>query len=245
MLKKYKRKEEQLMKDLCIFGRLIVLIAFPIGLLFLLFNLFIGFLIIITSIVVWNICGHYLAKERSLEAQNIKMEERQLKQENILTNRRKSISSSKIDNMQRFSTNNDCSKKIYNKYYSDYSEKPYISQDRKILSTVKRNPSSHPSKDMVDNNLNGKFYESIKDIDTAIALYEYNIHHRFEGNYPYDRLSIIYRKRKGYRKEINVLETAIDVFTQDVPRSRSDRAKKLSKFKERLKKAKELADKTI
>ncbi len=101
------------------------------------------------------------------------------------------------------------------------------------------------SNDLVKNNTNGSIYESMGDIDTAIALYEYNVNHRFEGNHPYDRLSIIYRKRKEYYNEIIVLETAIDVFTHDVPRSRPDRAKKLSKFKERLKKAKELADKAI
>ncbi len=55
------------MKRLVIVGRLLAFIIFLIGLLFLLFNPFIGLLIIIASIVVWNICGHYLAKERSLE----------------------------------------------------------------------------------------------------------------------------------------------------------------------------------
>lgn len=94
--------------------------------------------------------------------------------------------------------------------------------------------------DLVDNNLKGIKCEKAGKIDDAIALYEYNVQHRFEGNHPYDRLAIIYRKRKEYDKEIKVLETAIDVFTHDVPISRPDRAKKLSKFKERLLKAKEL-----
>lgn len=81
--------------------------------------------------------------------------------------------------------------------------------------------------------------------DDAIVLYEYNVQHRFDGNHPYDRLAIIYRKRKEYKKEIEVLKTAIDVFTHDVPHSRPDRAKKLTKFKERLKKARELERKTL
>lgn len=63
------------MKDLFIIGRLIAFIAFPIGLLFLLFNPFIAFLIIMGSIVIWNLCGHYLKKERSLEEQNTDMAE--------------------------------------------------------------------------------------------------------------------------------------------------------------------------
>ncbi len=57
------------MKDLAIIGRLIAFVVFPIGLLFLLFNLCIGLLIIIASIVVWNICGYYLTKKRNLEDQ--------------------------------------------------------------------------------------------------------------------------------------------------------------------------------
>ena len=58
------------MKDLFIIGRLIAFIAFPIGLLFLLLNPFIAFFIIIASTVIWNLCGHYLKKEHTLEEQN-------------------------------------------------------------------------------------------------------------------------------------------------------------------------------
>lgn len=61
------------MKDLFIFGRFIVLITFPVGLLFLFFNPFIGFLIIIGSIVIWNLCGYNLKKEYSLEEHNTEM----------------------------------------------------------------------------------------------------------------------------------------------------------------------------
>lgn len=57
------------MKGLIIVGRLIAFIAFPIGLILLLFNPLIGFLIIIVSIVMWNIFGYYLKKEYNLEEQ--------------------------------------------------------------------------------------------------------------------------------------------------------------------------------
>lgn len=57
------------MKNFDIFGRLIAAIAFPIGLLFLLFSRLIGCLIIIASIAVWNICGYYLKKGYQAEEQ--------------------------------------------------------------------------------------------------------------------------------------------------------------------------------
>lgn len=90
---------------------------------------------------------------------------------------------------------------------------------------------------MIDNNLKGKRLESIDEIDQAIKLYEYNIENRFQGNFPYDRLAIIYRKRKQYNDEIRVLKLAIDVFVNDVDNSRPDKYKKLEKFKTQLQKA--------
>lgn len=57
------------MKNLVLVGRLIAFIAFPIGLLLLLFSRLIGFLIIISSIAVWSICGYYLKKGYQAEEQ--------------------------------------------------------------------------------------------------------------------------------------------------------------------------------
>ncbi len=55
------------MKNLAIFGRLISLIAILVGLLLLLSYPFISFVIIIVSIIVWNICGYSLKKLYSQE----------------------------------------------------------------------------------------------------------------------------------------------------------------------------------
>jgi len=74
-------------------------------------------------------------------------------------------------------------------------------------------------------------------IDEAIKLYEENISEESGGNHPYDRLAIIYRKRKQYDEEIRVLKKAIDVFTS---LTRPDAVKKLAKFKERLEKVQEI-----
>lgn len=89
---------------------------------------------------------------------------------------------------------------------------------------------------MVNNNLRGKELEKEGNIDVAIRLYEENISLRFDGSFPYDRLITIYRKQKDYANESRVLENAIDVFTHDIPQSRPDRDKKLTKYKERLNK---------
>ena len=95
----------------------------------------------------------------------------------------------------------------------------------------------------VDRNLKGIKLEKQGKESKAIEQYKKNVAKRFEGNHPYDRLAIYYRKKKDYDNEIKVLETAIDVFTNDVPKERSDRLPKLNKFKERLNKAKELKSK--
>lgn len=95
----------------------------------------------------------------------------------------------------------------------------------------------------VERNLMGIKLEKEGKVDEAIELYEQNVRENFEGNHPYDRLSIIYRKRNQIDEEIRVLEKAIWVFENVVYKERGDRVPKLEKFKVRLKKAKALKDK--
>ncbi|MGJ0914137.1 hypothetical protein [Enterococcus avium] len=95
---------------------------------------------------------------------------------------------------------------------------------------------------MVENNLKGMELEKANNINAAIRLYEENVSSCFEGNHPYDRLAIIYRKRKDYDNEIRVLEAAISVFSE-IKSPRQDVKPKLAKFKVRLSKAKELKNK--
>jgi DNA polymerase III epsilon subunit family exonuclease len=80
-------------------------------------------------------------------------------------------------------------------------------------------------------------------MDEAVRLYELLIESNFEGNYPYDRLAIIYRKRKDYNNEVRVISHAIWVFENIVSPDRVDRDVKLAKFFERLEKAKLLMEK--
>ena len=95
-----------------------------------------------------------------------------------------------------------------------------------------------------ENNVNGAEFEKQKDIETAIKFYEANVAARFEGNYPYDRLAIIYSKMKRYEDEKRVLEIAIDVFEHDVYAERGDRSPKLIKFRERLAKVEQKLNKS-
>ncbi|MDR6225724.1 HIRAN domain-containing protein [Desmospora profundinema] len=98
--------------------------------------------------------------------------------------------------------------------------------------------------DQVDRNLLGKELEKDGFIDNAIELYELNIKEGFEGNGPYDRLAIIYRKREEYEEEIRVLKKGIEIFSKIEKTSpRSDVSPKLDKFKERLNKAEKFLNK--
>lgn len=92
----------------------------------------------------------------------------------------------------------------------------------------------------VKRNLKGIGLEKAKKVDDAIKLYEENVKENFEGSHPYNRLAIIYRKRKEIDNEIKVLEKAVWVFENIVYKGRSDRLPKLVKFKKRLEKAKKL-----
>jgi len=85
-------------------------------------------------------------------------------------------------------------------------------------------------------NLEGIELEKQGKIDEAIELYEKNINENFEGNHPYDRLAIIYNKRKQIDNEIRVLKKAISVFDNVVSDERGDKLTKLEKFQKRLKK---------
>lgn len=92
----------------------------------------------------------------------------------------------------------------------------------------------------VERNLRGIELEKSGRVDEAIQLYEENVKENFEGNHPYDRLAIIYRKRNLINEEIRVLEKAVWVFENIVFEKRVDRLPKLEKFKKRLEKAREL-----
>ena len=56
-------------------------------------------------------------------------------------------------------------------------------------------------------------YEAAGDLEQAIDYYERSVAKRFDGSYPYERLAILYRKRKQYSEEIRICDTAVEVLT--------------------------------
>jgi tetratricopeptide (TPR) repeat protein len=119
-----------------------------------------------------------------------------------------------------------------------------IKRNTRVKVTEKPYKEIKIPRDPVDRNLTGKELEKEGYVDNAIELYELNVKARFEGNSPYDRLTIIYRKRKQYDEEIRVLEQAISVFEALSKSSpRQDVNPKLDKFRERLKKVRSIANK--
>ena len=81
---------------------------------------------------------------------------------------------------------------------------------------------------MVDRNLRGKTLEKSDHIDKAAVLYEENITDKFSGSHPYERLRIIYTKRKDYSNAIRVCRAYIDMSPK--------KDKKRTRFQDRLEK---------
>jgi tetratricopeptide (TPR) repeat protein len=89
----------------------------------------------------------------------------------------------------------------------------------------------------LERNLKGREYELSNQIDKAIELYEQNVKEQFDGSFPYNRLSIIYKGMGQIDSEIRILEQAVNVFTKVAKQGRGDGQQKLEKFEERLSKA--------
>jgi hypothetical protein len=94
--------------------------------------------------------------------------------------------------------------------------------------------------DFVDRNLRGQDLEKQGLVENAIELYEANVRDGFDGNFPYDRLAVIYRRRKQFDREAAVLRRAVQVFEIMKDSPRSDVAPKLAAFRKRLEKAESL-----
>jgi tetratricopeptide (TPR) repeat protein len=73
----------------------------------------------------------------------------------------------------------------------------------------------------------------------AIVIYEGMLNDSFDGSRPYDRLAVLYKKLKRPDDVIRVLEKAVYVFENIVYKERTDRVRKLEKYKDKLKNEKE------
>jgi len=97
---------------------------------------------------------------------------------------------------------------------------------------------SREENEAIDRNLRGRDLEKQGNITDAIELYELNVAYGFEGDFPYDRLRVIYSKQRRYSDVIRVLEKAIDIFDRKVSPTRPDRLPKLAKFHKHLERVK-------
>jgi hypothetical protein len=98
-------------------------------------------------------------------------------------------------------------------------------------------------KDPVERNIQGRELERAGFIENAIEFYQANLRDGFEGNYPYDRLAVIFRQRGDLAAEILVLKRAMQVFGALQGTFRADVAPKLARFAARLSGAQRLAEK--
>lgn len=72
--------------------------------------------------------------------------------------------------------------------------------------------------DCAKRNTKGKEYEKAGKIGLAIKTYEKNIDGEcYPACHSFDRLMVLYRKRKEYNKELAVIEKALDVLCERYP----------------------------
>lgn len=93
--------------------------------------------------------------------------------------------------------------------------------EERLLGTARRNNE-------------GVAYEKDGRIDDAIAVYEENIKVGYPAAHAYERLMILYRKRKEYAQEVRVIRRAIEVY------SSTNMTAFVEKYNKRLLKATEL-----
>lgn len=74
----------------------------------------------------------------------------------------------------------------------------------------------------------GMDYESSGAIEDAIRYYEAAVAENFSGTYPYQRLAVLYRRKKQYSDEIRICDCAINMF-----QGHANREKMVSDFQHR------------
>ncbi len=82
----------------------------------------------------------------------------------------------------------------------------------------------------------GKKFEKEDELEKACACYEGCVKNRFNGNGPYDRLIILYRKLDRPDDVLRIVKRAINIFEKVAKQGRSDGAKKLEKYQIQLEK---------
>ncbi|MBP3904154.1 exonuclease domain-containing protein [Turicibacter sp.] len=82
--------------------------------------------------------------------------------------------------------------------------------------TLHINKTNSNSSDIFDKQLvSAKKFEESGEIDEAINVYEECVHLKCKDNIPYDRLIILYRKKRQKENEIRILKLAIEIFNKN------------------------------
>jgi methyltransferase-like protein len=89
-----------------------------------------------------------------------------------------------------------------------------LNMELEKLKQENRKTQERLEKTVLRNN-SGIDLEKDEKIDEAIKIYEENVNDNVVATHSYDRLMIIYRKRKNYKNEIRVIKIAIDVFSKE------------------------------
>jgi tetratricopeptide (TPR) repeat protein len=94
------------------------------------------------------------------------------------------------------------------------------------------NSESRLSDVMLERNFKGRNLEKAGNVEEAIKLYEANVNDWFSGNFPYDRLKVIYSKQKKYWEAIRVCKAFVRVadYLSEKRSERSDLSPKRNKF---------------
>lgn len=96
----------------------------------------------------------------------------------------------------------------------------YYSIDNKMLAQIEAKTNARKIEERrlqicCEMNNNGIAFEKAGQIDAAIEVYEENIKGGYRALHSYNRLMILYRKRKDYDNEIRVIDYSIEVFSGD------------------------------
>lgn len=121
---------------------------------------------------------------------------------------------------------------------ANFFEKENLEIPRRLLMRLQSAERSQKLEIIVNNNEKGRKLEKEGDIDGAIKAYQENLDIRAHSPFCYDRLCIIYRRRKDYKSEIDVINLAIDVYTEQ-----GFNPSAIDKLNKRLEKAKKLYEK--
>lgn len=119
-----------------------------------------------------------------------------------------------------------------------FFEKENLEVPPRLLKKLERAEYKQNGEIILENNEKGRQLEKEGNIDGAIKIYRENLSIQTNIPFCYERLYILYRKKKDYQSEIDVINLAIEVYTEY-----GFNPSAIDKLKNRLEKAKKLYEK--